>query len=424
MHLASRVASSRVSIAACCLWLALVCPPIALASPAELTLEQALRIAVARAPLIDASRAGVTAARQEAARAGALPDPMLTVGIANLPVTGADAFDPNADFMTMKKIGLRQEIPSRAKRESRASLAQREVDEARAAAGATRLAVRRATADAWIQLWAAQRELAALQALRSQAELAAQLAKARVSGGGASVVDALAAEAARLELDNRVEAARAERSAAQAALARWLGESADVAASDSPDFDALPHSQAELLDAIDRLGPLLPVVAGVETAASAIDVARAEKHPDWSVAASYGQRSGGSDMLMFEVGIGLPLFTRTRQDRGIAAREAEYRAALAMREDLRRQEAARIRAGVARWEGLKRQIALHEDALLPLAHDRSTTALAAYRAGGPLQPWLDARRDELAVHLSHVTHLRELGLAWAALAFLLPEVAP
>jgi outer membrane protein TolC len=129
-------------------------------------------------------------------------------------------------------------------------------------------------------------------------------------------------------------------------------------------------------------------------------------------------------MLMIEVGIGLPWFTRNRQDRGIAAREADYQAAVATREDLRQQAAAEIRAGVARWAGLKRQVALHEDALLPLAHDRSTTALAAYRAGGPLQPWLDARRDELAVHLAHATHLGELGHAWAALAYLLPEDAP
>jgi len=44
---------------------------------------------------------------------------MLTVGVDNLPVTGADAFDPTADFMTMKKIGLRQDVPARAKREAR-----------------------------------------------------------------------------------------------------------------------------------------------------------------------------------------------------------------------------------------------------------------------------------------------------------------
>lgn len=58
---------------------------------------------------------------------------------------------------------------------------------------------------------------------------------------------------------------------------------------------------------------------------------------------------------------------------------------------------------------------------MPLAQDRSATTLAAYRAGGELQPWLNARRDELDVHLAHAEHLGELGRAWAALAFLLPS---
>ena len=404
-----------------CLVFALALPATGLAKPA-MSLQEAIRLATVRAPLLEARRAGVTAAQEDAARAGALPDPMLTVGIDNLPVTGADAFDSQADFMTMRKLGLRQEIPSRAKRTARRALATREVEAAQAQTLATRLDVQRAAAEAWIDLWTAQRELDALQALQTQAALAATMAKARVSGGG-SVGDALATQAATLELDNRIEAARATQFEAQAGLARWVGEG-DVQASGAPDFDALPASEAQLLAALDRLAPLLPVDAQVETAASAVDVARAEKRPDWSVGAAYGQRAGDrSVMLMLEVGIGLPLFTRNRQDRGVAAREADYQAALATREDLRRQQAAEIRAGIARWESLQRQIALHVEALLPLARDRSATALAAYRAGGPLQPWLDARRDELAVHLSHAMHLGELGHAWAALAFLLPKDA-
>jgi outer membrane protein, heavy metal efflux system len=125
-------------------------------------------------------------------------------------------------------------------------------------------------------------------------------------------------------------------------------------------------------------------------------------------------------MVMFEVGIGLPLFTRNRQDRGVAAREAEYQAALDTREDLRRQQAAQVRGAFAQWQGLQRQAALYENRLLPLARDRSATALAVYRAGGELRPWLDARRDELTVLVSHAQHLGDLGRAWAALAFLLP----
>ena len=394
----------------------------ALAAPPALTLEQATRLATERAPMLEARHAGIFAAEQDAARAGALPDPTLVVGIDNLPITGSDAGDFSADDMTMKRVGLRQEIPARAKRDARRVLAARSLDEARALSDAESIGVRRATALAWIDLWASQRELAGLQMLRDQASLAARLAKARVAGGSESPGDALAMQAAVLELDNRIEAARASQAAAQAGLARWVGDAAVDTTSEPPDFNTLTMSEAQLIASVDRLGPLLPVGAQVETAAAAIDVAQAEKRSDWSIATSYGQRDGHrSDMLMVEVGIGLPLFARNRQDRGIAAREADYQAALATREDLRRQEIAKIRADIARWNGLKRQVALHETALLPLARDRSQTALAAYRAGGDVQNWLDAERDELDAHLSHAEHLGELGRAWAALAFLLPS---
>ena len=409
---------ARAAVA--CLSAVLSVVPLLTFAATPLTLQEATQLAVDRAPMLEARRAGIAAAQAEGARAWALPDPTLTVGIDNWPVTGPDAFKFGADDMTMKKIGLRQEFPARAKRQAQRALADRSVDEARAKDLAEHLSVRRAAAEAWVDLWTSQRELDALQRLRDQAALAAKVSKARVAGGGEPVSDALATEAAVLELDNRLEAAHATRASAQAALARWLGDT-ELEAVDPPDFRSLPISGAQLLSSVDRVAPLLAVDAQVETAAAAIDAARAEKRPDWSVAASYGQRANGrSDMLMLEVGIGLPLFPRNRQDRGVAAREAEYQVSLATREDLRRQEAARIRADIARWEGLKRQVSLYEGSLLPLAGDRSTTALAAYRAGGDLQPWLASRRDELDAHLAHVESLGDLARTWTALAFLLP----
>ncbi|HET7330210.1 hypothetical protein [Dyella sp.] len=66
------------------------------AAQLPLSLEEALRMAVERAPMLDARRARVEAARQESRRAGALPDPTLTLGIDNLPVTGPDAFNGHA----------------------------------------------------------------------------------------------------------------------------------------------------------------------------------------------------------------------------------------------------------------------------------------------------------------------------------------
>jgi outer membrane protein TolC len=376
---------ARRTAATLCLCLSFAVSLPASSASRGISLQDAVRLAVDRAPMLEARHAGITAAQQDAARAGALPDPMLTVGIDNLPVTGSDAFNTGTDFMTMKKIGLRQEIPARAKRDARQRLAMRQVDEAAAQSEAERLDVRRNAADAWTQLWTAQQQLIAMQQLREQAVQAVSLAKARLAGGDGSASDALASKAALLELDSRIEAARADSQAAQAGLARWLGEADIDATTDAAGFDELPVSEAGLLSRVDRLAPLLTQSAQVETAAASVDVARAERHPDWSVGASYGQREHGrDDMLTFEIGIGLPLFTRDRQDRGVAAREADYRGALASQEDLRRQEIARVRAGIARWQGLKRQVALYRDSLLPLAHDRSQTMLAAYRGGWAL----------------------------------------
>ncbi|MDQ3270435.1 MAG: TolC family protein [Pseudomonadota bacterium] len=413
-------ARGAVRAALCGLSAALLMPTVPAFAQERLSLDRVVEMAVARAPMLDARSAQVEAARQEAVRAGALPDPMLTFGMANQPVTGDDAFDPDADFMTMRQIGVRQEIPAAAKRQARRELAAREVDEAAVRADVQRLQVRRAAAEAWIELWAAQREFDAVEDIHEEAELASRLARARVAGGSVTASDALATDMAVLELGNRLEAARASREAAQAALARWAGEARIVPAAESPDFTRLPVAEEELLAELGRLVSLLPIIAATETAAAAVDVARAEKRPDWSVAASYGQRGAGrSDMLMVEVGIDLPLFTRNRQDRGIAARQADYQAVLATREDLHRQHTAEVRASLARWEGLKRQVARDREALLPLARDRDDTSLAAYRAGGPVGPWLDARRDHAALLVDHSRREGALGLAWAALAYLL-----
>ncbi|NZA24828.1 TolC family protein [Luteimonas sp. SJ-92] len=414
----------RVAIHAATPWLCvalLAALPQAFAAPGELPFAEAVRLASERAVLLDARRAALESARQEARRAGALPDPVLTVGVSNLPVTGSDAFATQVDPMTMQRIGLRQAIPAGAKRDAQRVLAARRIDEARAGLEAERLAVRRAAAEAWIDLWASQRELLALRGLREQAQLASRLAHARLRSGAGQAVDALAAEAAVLELDNRIAEAEAGQIEAQAGLQRWIGEGA-VAVAGAPDFTVVPFSEAQLLAALDRLPALEPIDARLETAAATVDAARAERRPDWSVAASYGRRGAArSDMLMLEVGVGLPLFARNRQDRGIAAREADYREALATREDRRREQEARIRADFARWEGIRHVVNLHVQAQIPLAHDRSATALAAYRAGAGLQPWLDARRDELDLHVAHARHLNRLGRAWAALAFLLEE---
>ena len=387
----------------------------------ELTLDQAIHRAVERAPMLDARRAQTLAAQQDARRAAALPDPKLSLGIQDLPVTGAEAFNSSVDNFTMKKIGVTQEFPARVKRDARQALADRTIDQATALTATEELSVKRAAADAWVSLWSAQHEVEALQSLREESSLAIRIARARLSGGAGTAVDVLASQAAAIELDNRLQAARTQVESARAMLGRWLGENAETTTDTSPDFTTLPISEAVLLQSLDRQGPLLPWQAREQMASAQVDLARAEKHPDWGVGVSYGQRNRFSDLVSLEFSIDLPLFPGNRQDRGIAARQADYEATRDAHEDARRAQLQQLQTDLAQWNGLKRRVARDEEELLPLARDRSRIALAAYRGGGEIQPWLSARRDEIETQITHARMTGELGRAWSALAFLLSQ---
>lgn len=137
---------------------------------------------------------------------------------------------------------------------------------------------------------------------------------------------------------------------------------------------------------------------------------------------SYGKRFGGrDDMISLNVGVSLPIFPGNRQDRDISARYAERDAVRDEREDARRVQRAAVEHTLADWRGLTEQVQRYHKELLPLAHDRSYVALAAYRGGASLQPWLDARRAEIRTRLDYANALAAWGRDWAALAYLIPK---
>lgn len=386
-----------------------------------LSLADAVRMAADRAPRVDAGQFRVEAAQQDAIRAGRLPDPTLVAGINNLPITGSQAFNAAAGIMTMREIGVKQVIPSHAKRAAQKQVAGTGVQLAHANATVLRLRSKRAAANAWVALWAADKERSLLQELRDQAKLAVKLSKARLAGGTGTASAALATRADAQTLANRIDAANADVAAAHAGLERWLGRAADRALDESPDFSRLRVPKARLLAGLDRQGPLLVWTARKEQANASLALAKADKHPDWSVSLMYGQRIHRSDMIGIQVGVSLPLFAGNRQDRDISARFADRDAVRADYRDARRAQRQAIVQGVAIWQGWNRQIRRYRKTLLPLAADRSHIALAQYRGGGSLEPWLEARRDEIRTRVQYAQALAAWGKAWVALAYVLPD---
>jgi outer membrane protein TolC len=115
-----------------------------------LSFEEALRLAQARAPQVRAAEDRLAAARAVEKAAAALPDPKLVLGLDNVPLDGPDAYSLSRDFMTMRRIGLMQDVPNQAKREARVAAARGQVAVAELEAEVARLTVLREAAVAWI----------------------------------------------------------------------------------------------------------------------------------------------------------------------------------------------------------------------------------------------------------------------------------
>ncbi len=395
-------------------------------SNTALTLEHTVDLAAKRAPQVEAEQYMQMAAAADRDRAGRLPDPQLQFGVQNLDTQGAAAFNPNGDSMTMQFVGISQDIPSLAALRAQRIKAGASQAVTTADLQEARFLAKRDAATAWVDLWAAQRADRLLMQLSTQTALAIATARARLAGATGSATDILAALAAGAELDNQIDAIHDTEQEALAELTRWIGPDAsqDILAA-PPDFATLPVDETRLLQTPDTQAPLLAWAPRVKLAEAELLRAQATRSPDWNVGIGYGIRAPGlSPLATVQVGMRLPLFAEHRENKDIDARHAELDAVLARREDARRAQIATVQRTLARWRYLDAQVQRDENTLLPLVHDRSATALAIYRGGGALEPWLDARRAEISTNIAYANTLAARARAWVELAYLLPEVTP
>jgi len=408
-------------------WFSLVAVLVVSTAAAQpLSLEDALRAADLHSPRLAAQRHAVTAAGHQSASAGALPDPRLRLGIENLPVTGPDRYRYGADSMTAGVIGLAQEFPNAAKREARTLRAERLREVESAGLLASRAALQRDVAAAWLELHFAERGRTALERLGQRIAVQSEAAPAAIARGRQSLAEAFMLRQAREEVNDRVIEQERTIAKARIALATWIGSEARRPLAELPDTTKLPQPAEALLARLAEQ-PQLRVLARREALARAeVDMARSERRADWMLEVEYGQRRPYFDnMLTVMLSFPLSLRREERQDRDIASRLAELEQARAMQEDARRMREAEVRGWVADFETAERRVARYESILLPLARERSAAAQAAYRGGrGELGPVLEAERSIAETELGLVQVATERAKAWANLAFLFVPEAP
>lgn len=354
-------------------WALLATPLVA---SAELTLEQAERLALEHAPWYAHHRTNIEAAAERVVYEGRLPDPQLTLGAINVP---ADDFGLRKEDMTMLMIGVRQSFPPGDTLRLKSLRAAQELAQEEARLELERRRLLRQVRQDWFELYYRTRALAVLAQMHALQASQLRAAEGRYRAGVGSQQEIFRARQALARLKERQQELHADIARLQSQLARWIGEAA---------FGVLPERLPVLPPVADfdpeRHPEWLVARAALEAMRVEVALARQEYKPGVMLDLSYGLRrpmpdgTERPDMVTAMVTFDLPIFRTKRQDRRLAERQARETGARLELEDKRRELEAMYRAARAEHEALVERVRIFEHHILPEARRAAEVTVAGF----------------------------------------------
>jgi outer membrane protein TolC len=336
-------------------------------------------------PEIQAARSELEAARHRVGPAGALEDPMLEVGLLNVPT---ESWRLNREDMTMKMLGLAQKLPYPGKRALRQGVAQKDALSVEHGLRETTNRVVRELKVAFLDLGLAIESARQLKDTTHVLEQFRRIAESRYAVGQGTQADALKAQTQLAKMSEELLRMEREIPAMEAELARLLGRNGASTPIPAP----LPEMISTSLDlselrkvASAQRPQLLALRELADKADLSIDLARTEYQPDFDLRFAYGQRENmldgtrRPDMFSITVAINLPIWGREKIEPRVAEARAMRDQARSMYLAQQNETFARLRQQVAIAEQNRQSVRLYDTAILPQATLAVESALASYR---------------------------------------------
>jgi outer membrane protein TolC len=251
-----------------------------------------------------------------------------------------------------------------------------------------------------------------LDLIRDQEDVWKQIegvARARYSVGQGAQQDVL-----RVQVEvTRIEQLRAEQEGEAeirlAELNRLLGRAA-TATLETPARLALRPVGAGLEQLVEWADSISPEVKGsglaVERAALAINLAKKEFKPDFSVQSAYMNRGGLDPMWQAGIGISIPLY-RKRLSAGLAEAEALQRSSQSVVDSVRLQLRFRTQERLTQLKTAERVATLYDQGIVPQDRMSVEAALANYQTGKV--PFIAVLEALTTLYNDRATHLRILA---------------
>ena len=387
-----------------------------------LTVQQAVALASADQPSVAAYESDAIASEQAAIAARSLPDPQISAGIQNYPVTGMNAPSPTRDEMTMYTIGVMREQVRRTQREAEAARLRAEAAVSRFQGSARQRTIQRDVMKAWIDAVEARAKQRLLVRVIGDLNTGQKIMEAGVPTGASSPALALEAQAEVSLAEAELADARGAEQRARGMLRRWIGPAADRPLPDYIPRIDLPPGVAPDFNA----HPEVLVANAEETAAQReAQVARTQRRPNVSWSAMVGIRPTYGEMASVQVSIPLQINRRNLQDRKVAEAEARANAALLRAEDTKRDLAGQYAQALADYRSANARIAEISGHAIPSLEASFKAAEARYAGGqGSLELPLTVVRRYVETNIQLVEQQGAKARAAADLIYLTGDVAP
>ncbi|WP_138380352.1 TolC family protein [Luteithermobacter gelatinilyticus] len=369
-----------------------------------LTMDRAVALALkANDPSATRFKQQGDALAEQAIAESQLPDPKLSLDMANWPV---DSFSYTQEPMTQVKIGIQQSVPrgktlsyNREKREA----------EARAEYEKYNLQTRNIILDvrqAWLELYYWRKAREQVEKSREEIkELIAVIESVYVTGRQTSQ-DLLRAELELSILDDRLIDVDRQIDMTKADLARLIGgEAASLPLADHLPVLLFPSEKEVIRDKLTQ-HPAVKVDDAIITARTkAINIAEEQYKPGWTVRAGYGFRGNErSDFASLGVTMDVPLFTANRQDKALSAAKLKRHAARLSRDEKLLELYKFLERTYSDWKGLEDRIKLYKKVVINRADETSLASLDAYR--NRVADFPELIRSRLAVLDAELTLIR------------------
>ncbi|MEW9797985.1 TolC family protein [Alteromonas sp. CYL-A6] len=388
-------------------------------SSTALSLDDAIEQAVQADPWFSGSQLREDAALARVNAANALPDPMVSVSMANLPT---DSFSFAQEPMTQIKVGVSQTLP---RGESRALMQDRHNKDA------ARYPLMREDRRAQVGLTVTQRWLdylekeAVVGLIKQDLGLFDQLIEiaesAYASGvGSARQQDVFNAQLERSALEDRLARVEGQRREAIAALAELMDVPVLTPAQLNqalPDISLpawllqdAPASRQQLYTSLQQHPRVRQVSAQREVAETDAELARQAYAPQWTLNSSYGYRQDDemgrsrADFLSVGVTFSVPFVNQDANDSAVSAAVASAGAIETEKRVMIREFAGRVSTLLQRFAALTEREALYADTLISQSQNYAEAALNAYTSDtGTFETVTEARIRHLNNRIAHTT---------------------